>query len=221
MSLHRVAIEKSRTALVFIEFQSEWLAEDGVLFQRLIKDKEAFRAAVSKAEFVLDAARMKGWNIAHAGLDLRDDPTYRLFAGGKDALGLRAAIPHAGTWTGNGAAFFPPFVPLSGEFVSHGRSGASVLKNSNLDAFLRNNRIDTIILMGFATHVCVESTLREAHDSGLNVYVVTDACAAFTRVQDDYFSQHIIHHFGVGITSTSLVEHLMNDRNNRSAACTA
>jgi len=191
--------------MVFIEFQAEWLAENGILFKHLVKDKEAFRGAVHQAGLVLDAARMKGWNIAHAGLDLRDDPTYRLFSGGKNVLGLRAAIPRAGTWTGNGAEFFPPFVPQPREYISHGRSGASVLKNSNLDAFLRNNRIDTIILMGFATHVCVESTLRDAHDSGLNVYVVTDACAAFRREQDEYFNQHILYHFGAGITAAALV----------------
>lgn len=199
-------LNKARSALIFIEFQAEWLAEDGVLFQRLVQDKEAFRNAVAQAALVLEAARNSGWSIVHAGLDLCGDPGYQLFAGGQNVLGLRAAIPRAGTWTGEGAAFFPPFVPMPGEFVSRGRSGASVLKNSTLDAFLRNNRIDTIVLMGFATHVCVESTLREAHDSGLNAFVVTDACAAFTRAQDEYFSQHILHHFGAEITSASLVE---------------
>ena len=211
MSHQNSAIEKTRTALVFIEFQAEWLADEGILFQRLVQDKAAFRNAVAHAELVLNAARERGWTIAHAGLDLRDDPNYLLFAKGNDVFGLRAAIPKACTWTGSGAAFFPPFVPMNGEFVARGRSGASVLKNSNLDAFLRNNRIDTVFLMGFATHVCVESTLREAHDSGLNAYVVTDACAAFTQAQDEYFNQNILHHFGAGIDAASLVEHLMNN----------
>ena len=198
--------EKSRSAFVFIEFQAEWLAEDGVLFEKLVQDKDAFRNAADQAKLVLAAARNNAGIIAHAGLDLRDDPTYRLFGSGENVLGLRAAIPRAGTWTGRGAEFVFPFVPIPGEFIAHGRSGASALKNSTLDAFLRNNRIDTLFLMGFATHVCVESTLREAHDSGFNVYVVTDACAAFTCEQDQYFHQHILHHFGAGIDVASLVK---------------
>ena len=185
-----IVFEKSRSAFVFIEFQAEWLAEDGLLFQRLVQDKDAFLSAVSQAALLLAAVRESGCTIAHAGLDLRDDPTYRLFGGGQNVLGLRAAIPRAGTWTGRGAEFMPPFIPMQGEFIVHGRSGASVLKNSTLDAFLRNNRIDTLFLTGFATHVCVESTLRDAHDSGLNVFVVKDACAAFTRAQDEHFHQH-------------------------------
>ena len=200
--------DKNRSAFVFIEFQAEWLAEDGLLFQRLVQDKDAFLNAVSQAGLLLAAARRNSCTIAHAGLDLRDDPTYRLFGGGQNVLGLRAAIPQAGTWTGLGAAFVPPFIPLPGEFIVHGRSGASVLKNSTLDLFLRNNRIDTLFLTGFATHVCVEPTLRDAHDSGLNVFVVKDACAAFTRAQDEHFYQHILHHFGASIDVATLVKRL-------------
>lgn len=202
------SIEKPHTALIFIEFQAEWIDEDGVLFQRLVRDKNPFRQAVARAAETLAVARANGWTVVHAGLDLRDDPAYRLFAGGEGVLGLRAAIPRAGTWTGDGAAFVPPFAPQYGEFILRGRSGASVLNNSNLDAFLRNNRIDTLILLGFATHVCVESTLRDAHDRGFNVYVVTDGCAAFTHAQDEHFQQHILHHFGAGIEAASLVKHL-------------
>ena len=201
-----IVFDKSRSAFVFIEFQAEWIAEDGVLFQRLVQDKETFLSAVSQAALLLAAIRKSGCTIAHAGLDLRDDPTYRLFGGGQNVLGLRAAIPRAGTWTELGAEFMPPFIPMQGEFIVHGRSGASVLKNSTLDAFLRNNRIDTIFLTGFATHVCVESTLRDAHDSGLNVFVVEDACAAFNHAQDEYFHQHILHHFGAGIDVATLVK---------------
>ncbi|WP_133682118.1 isochorismatase family cysteine hydrolase [Paludibacterium purpuratum] len=208
-------IDKQRTALVFIEFQNEWLNEHGPLFQKLVVDKAPFRQAVSNAARIVETARAEGWTVVHAGLDLRADPHYRLFAGGDNVLGLRAAIPRAGTWTGQGAEFAPPFVPQAGEFVVQGRSGASVLKNSTLDPFLRNNRIDTLVLLGFATHVCVESTLREAHDMGLNCWLATDACAAFSQAQHDHVLQHVLHHFGAGIDTQGLLRQLQGE----AAAC--
>lgn len=204
-----VLLEKRRTAVVFIEFQAEWLAEDGLLYKNLVKDKERLRKAVTQAEKVLTAARNNGWMVVHAGLDMRNDPTYQLFAGGKGVLGLRAAIPAAGTWTGKGAKFVAPFIPQQDEFVVSGRSGAGTFRSSNLESYLKNNKIDTLIIMGFATHVCVESTLREAHDAGYNVFVVTDASAAFTKEQDEYFAEHILHHFGAGMTAESLVDLLV------------
>ncbi len=120
-------------------------------------------------------------------------------------LGLRKAIPAAGTWKERGAAFVAPFVPREGEFVLKGRSGASVLKNATLDPFLRNNDINTLFLMGFATHVCVESTLREAHDLGYNAYVVEDACAAFEAAQHEHVRRHVIHHFGEETDASTLI----------------
>jgi nicotinamidase-related amidase len=57
--------------------------------------------------------------------------------------------------------FAAPFEPQDDEYIVRGRSCASVLKNSTLNVYLRNNRLDTVIFMGFSTHVCVESNLRE------------------------------------------------------------
>ena len=96
--------EKQRTAVIFIEFQAEWLAEDGLLYKNLVNDKARQRSAVAQAEKVLTAARNNGWTVVHAGLDMRNDPTYQLFAGGKGVLGLRAAIPSAGTWISRSAS---------------------------------------------------------------------------------------------------------------------
>lgn len=197
-------IDMKRAALVLIEFQHEWLAPDGKLQQGLIRDKEAFRAAVSAAGELVSHARERRWTIAHAGLSFARDPNYLLFARGEDKLGLRGAIPRAGTWGEEGSRFVEPFVPREGEFVVQGRSGASVLKSSTLDPFLRNHDVKTLLLCGFATHVCVESTLREAHDLGYDAYVVSDACAAFERSQHEHVIQHVVHHFGGHVTSAEL-----------------
>jgi nicotinamidase-related amidase len=77
-----------------------------------------------------------------------------------------------------------------------------------LSAYLRNNGLDTIILMGFATHVRIESTLRQAHDMGYNVYVVNDGVAPFEPEQQAYFERHVLHHFGEAITSEQLIERM-------------
>lgn len=177
-----------------------------------MKDVEDFQAAVANAERVIAAARANGWLIAHAELDMRHDPDYLIFGGGgADKAGLRKAIPQANTWTGEGARYVAPFVPQPGEFIVQGRSGASVFKNSTLDPFLRNNDVNTVILLGFATHVGVESSLREAHDIGYNVHVVTDASGVFEEEQTQYFRKHVLHHFGHDAATDDLVEHLAKE----------
>jgi nicotinamidase-related amidase len=157
---------------------------------------------------VLRVARKYNWRIAHAGLDLRADPTYQLFAEGHGVLGLRHAIPQARTWRGKGPEHPDPFKPRESEFLVAGRSGASVLKNSTLDPYLRNNDIRTLLLMGFATHVCVESTLREAHDLGYNAILVHDACAAFEKTQHTHVRENVVPHFGREISAQELITHM-------------
>jgi len=201
-------IEKERAALVFIEYQNEWLHPDGTLRKNLVADEAHFAKAIETGERVLEAARRHAWKVAHAGLDLRPDPQYLMFNRGADVSGLRRAIPAAGTWTASGVDAPEPFVPQPGEFIVQGRSGASVLKNSTLDPYLRNTDVRTLFLMGFATHVCVESTLRDAHDLGYNAIVVHDACAAFDRTQHDHVREHVIHHFGEEVSADGLIHRM-------------
>lgn len=197
----------TRSALVFIEFQGEWLDADAPLRTLLVEDQDAFERAITSAERLISAGRDAGFPIVHAGLDLTGDPGYTLFGNRSymENSGLRGAISKAGTWTGLRASFREPFVPQPYEFVVKGRSGASVLRNSNLDAYLRNNDIRTVYLCGFATHVCVESTLREAHDLGLDPWIVADCCAAFTESQQQHVLEHVVHHFGRTTDSTCLI----------------
>jgi nicotinamidase-related amidase len=204
-------LDKQRTALVFIEFQEEWIGEDAALTDILVKDKEAMTRATAAAGRVLEAARASGWTVVHAPLDLSSDPNYLIFGRGEGMLGLRAEIPRIKAWQTRGSRFVEPFVPRENEFVSRGRSGASIITNSTLDAYLRNNGIDTLVLMGFATHICVESTLRHGHDMGFNVYVVKDGVAPFEPEQQAYFERHVLNHFGAGITSEQLIAQMYDD----------
>lgn len=203
-----------RAALVFIEFQREWLDADAPLRRKLVADGDAFELAIANASKLIGSARSARLPIIHAGLDLTSDPSYALFGNARGIAnsGLRAAIPAAKTWTSDRADFCPPFQPLASEFVVKGRSGASVLKHSNLDAFLRNNDIRTIYLCGFATHVCVESTLREAHDLGLDAWIVADCCAAFTTAQHYHVLEHVVHHFGRCTQSDVLITAMESQR---------
>lgn len=198
----------ARSAFVFIEFQNEWLDAAGPL-KRMMQDRALFDAAVANAARIIARARALNANIVHAGLMLTEDPGYLVFGKGNGKSGLKGAIPAAGTWRDAERVRFPePFAPRRGEFVVAGRSGASVITNSNLDPYLRNNGIDHLYLLGFALHVCVESTLRHAHDLGYEVTVISDAAPAFTAQQQAHVIGQVVHHFGRSMTTEELLETL-------------
>lgn len=196
---------KPSSALLFIEFQYEWLSEQGKL-QHLFADKAPFLESLAKAERIITAARHVGMPILHSGLNYSKG--YQEL--GVATYGLRKAITTHQTFLvdAEGSQFVGVFKPQQEEFVVSGRTGASAFAGSNLDSYLRNNRITTLYLLGYAMHVCVESTLRAAHDLGYEVILIEDASAAFTSQQEQHVLNHVVPHFGGRITAQNFLKQL-------------
>ncbi|MBR8654626.1 cysteine hydrolase [Achromobacter sp. Marseille-Q0513] len=197
---------QGRAALVMIEFVHEWLAPDGRL-RGLIQDERQFALSQEAGGQALAAARKAGMPVIHATLQL--SPDYREF--GRARFGLRGAIPQAGTWQkqNSGWQFHGPFAPLPNEFVISGRAGASAFAASDLDNYLRAQGITRLYLAGYATHVCIESTLRAAHDLGYEPVVLSDATAAFTARQQQHVLEEVVHHFGWAMPTRAFVDSLI------------
>ena len=48
---------------------------------------------------------------------------------------------------------------------------------NDLKALLETNRVDTLVICGMQTHMCVEAATRAASDYGFKCILITDACA--------------------------------------------
>ena len=53
---------------------------------------------------------------------------------------------------------------------------------TELDAYLKSLKVDTLIICGMMTHMCVDTTVRAAMDYGYQVKLVADACATMVLV---------------------------------------
>ena len=184
-------INPKDSALLLIEFQGEWLSPNGRL-RPLLQDRQQIDGAVQNAELALQSARKSGMNVIHAKMQFQ--PGHPEIAGGY--YGLRGLQPITNVFVAGtpGSQFVAPFTPIEGEFVPSGRTGGSAFVGSNLDLYLRDRGITTLYLMGFASNVCVESTMRDAHDRGYHTVVLGDATATFTQEQQQNFLNSI-HHF--------------------------
>jgi nicotinamidase-related amidase len=57
----------------------------------------------------------------------------------------------------------------------------SAFIGTNLEQHLRQDGIDTVVIVGLTTNHCVSSTARMAGNLGFTTYVVSDATASFAR----------------------------------------
>lgn len=69
--------------------------------------------------------------------------------------------------------------PLPGELVLN-KTSSGTLNSTMLDQTLRNMGIQSLVMCGVTTDVCVETTARDAADRGFQVIIAEDACTAFS-----------------------------------------
>ena len=177
-----LTLDPARTALVLIEFQNEFTSEGGVLHDAVaeVMDKSGMLA---NTVALVGKARAAGVTIMHAPITFA--PGYGELT--RHPYGILKGVVDGnafvkGTW---GAAMVDDLTPADGDILIEGKRGLDTFASTNLDFILRSKGIDTIILGGFLTNCCVESTMRSGYENGYRVITLTDCTAATSVAEHD------------------------------------
>ncbi len=171
-----------RAVLLVVDMQRDFLDPRGYA-ARAGLDISRLQAAILPVGTLLDAARAAGVMIVHTrqghGPDLADCPPYKLARSRKAGAEIGSNGP-LGRLLIRGEAghdFVDELQPIAGETILD-RPGYSAFARTDLAQRLRAREIDTLLLCGITTEVCVSSTLRDAIDRGYRCITVGDACAS-------------------------------------------
>jgi len=170
-----VSFDPTRTAVVCIEFQNEFATEGGKMHGAVQGSMES-TGMLAKAATVTAQARAAGAKVFHAPISFAEDGSDNPNKG----LGIlngcaEGKLFTAGTWN---AEICEAMKPVEGDVVIQGKKGLDAFPNTDLEAQLKANGIETVALAGFLTNCCVESTMRTAYEKGFNVVTLTDCMAA-------------------------------------------
>jgi len=83
-----------------------------------------------------------------------------------------------------GGAFLEGLEPRQGELVVR-KDVNSAFIGTNLELELRRRGIIRLVVVGFFTNFCVETTVRMAGNMGFDTYLVPDCCATTNRIGPD------------------------------------
>jgi nicotinamidase-related amidase len=173
-------MDADRTALVLVEFQNDFTTEGGTL-HGAVKDVMDSTDMLNKTRSAVDAARAAGSTIIHAPIQFAEgyneitSTPYGILKGVVDSTSFVK-----GSW---GAAIIDELTPEDGDIVLEGKRGLDAFASTNLDFILRSKGIQTVVLSGFLTNCCVESTMRSAYERGFEVVTLTD-CVAATSLEE-------------------------------------
>ncbi len=78
----------------------------------------------------------------------------------------------------------PGFEPVAGEIVVEKDVNSGFI-GTDLEVQLRRAGISRLVIVGFFTNFCVETTTRMAGNLGFDTYLVEDCCSASNRVGPD------------------------------------
>jgi nicotinamidase-related amidase len=198
-----MSIDPKTTAVVLIEYQNDFTSDGGALHPAVseVMDKTEM---LENTKRVVDKARAAGATVMHAPIT---------FAEGYNELSSHPYGILKGVVDGNafvkdtwGAAIIDELAPEAGDILIEGKRGLDTFASTNLDFILRSKGITTLVLGGFLTNCCVESTMRSGYENGYKVITLSDCVAATSVEEHDNALRYDFPMFSEPMTSTEFIE---------------
>lgn len=194
-------INPKSSALILIEMQNDFLSPKGKL-NHLVADVVEKTDIIKNANRAINLARKKGIPIYWIPIQFSNGHQEI----GSNPKGILKIVKDNDAFVREswGAKIHEEMEYSKNDLVINGKSSICAFSGTNLDHILRNNQIDTILLGGFLSHVCVTSTMVSAYDKGYDVITLTDSVATAGQEAQDKVIEHIYPMFSTPKTVDSL-----------------
>ena len=174
-------LTKGRTALVVIDMQRAFLEDEGSLAKAGI-DITGLKAALEPCKRLLASARQAGVPVIHTRYVYRQD-----YADGgilvnyimpqlREVDSLAAGTPDI--------EIVDELAPVDGETVID-KNRPSAFYATNIEPLLHGLGVDSLVVCGVTTNICVETTVRDASQRDYKVFVPKDATGELEQLRYD------------------------------------
>jgi nicotinamidase-related amidase len=167
-------LDSARTAQVVVHMAEGVAGEVDTPFSRMFRQRAEETGIIGVQARLLDGFRTAKAKVVYTLVTYQPgfpgvSPNSPLYRTAIDANSLLEGTP--------AVEVMDELAPRPDEPVVRGQ-GSSGFDRTVLDTILRLAGVDTVVLVGVATDVAVESTARGACDLGYRTIVVSDACTA-------------------------------------------
>ncbi|GGG06598.1 cysteine hydrolase family protein [Paenibacillus abyssi] len=197
MEMSNELLHPRKAAVIVVDVQNDYCHPEGACAQRG-SDVSSISDMMPRLHLLLDSARKSGVPVIYIQTlheAATDSASWTMRTNGRSGKVCRT-----GTW---GAEFYE-VSPLPGEIVVN-KHRYSAFINTRLDSVLRTLKVETLVLTGVATNVCVESTARDGFMMDYNIALVKDACSAYSGRAHEMTLENIDNHFGAVVDTNQLM----------------
>ncbi len=193
------------TVILAIDLQNDFCAPGGHTEVNLKKPIDDCQAVIQPIENLIKQMRAVKGSIIWVKADYDRRYLSPPIHARQVSRGIRDAYCVSGTW---GAEFYKVRPDESDLIIEKHRHSAFV--GTDLDQVLRDREIKTLVIVGVQTHVCIESTLRDASARGYYVVLPEDCVGSFDRDQHEKTLRCVEMHFGEVMNSSKIINHWSN-----------
>ncbi|WP_370304965.1 cysteine hydrolase family protein [Sinimarinibacterium flocculans] len=177
-----------RSALILIGFQNDYFAEDGILHS-VVEESSKVTGVKANTLRLLESAGERFGLVVSTPIFFTEGYTEL-----EDPVGILRTIRDAGAFKAGtrGAQTIEElgrFSTLIREVP--GKRGLNAFSNTALDGLLREHRIDTVVLAGTVTSICIDSTGRDAFERGYRVAVLSDCTSGRTVAEQNFYCAEV------------------------------
>ncbi|MDH6672998.1 ureidoacrylate peracid hydrolase [Paenibacillus sp. LBL] len=196
-SLNQLMLE-SKAAVIVVDVQNDYCHPEGAL-PRAGCDVSGVGEMMPKLHKLLQSARE--FHVPVIFIQTLHEKATDSDAWTTRSSGRSAHVCRRGSW---GAEFYEVAPEQDDIIVNKHRYSAFV--NTRLDSVLKTLKIETLIMTGVSTNVCVESTARDGFMLDYHIVLVADACASYSQSAHDMTLENIEGYFG----KVSGVQHVID-----------
>lgn len=197
-----------KSALIIVDMQNDFIREDGY-FGWLAKedapfDMEFLALPVPNIKRLAAAFRAASSPVIYVTMVLRSDYSDACFPYWRFHQPIERQFIVEGTW---GAQIIDELTPEEGGYLVVKKAYGG-FHNTPLEPLLRNLGIDTCVMAGVGTSVCVSTTVREGVMRNFRMIVVSDATALTTKESHEAELMSLAHPFADIKTTDEVIEML-------------
>jgi ureidoacrylate peracid hydrolase len=191
-------VTPSKTAVLVVDVQNDFCEPAGAAGKGG-KDTSAAMAMIPTLQRFLEAAREHGTNVIFVQTIHEPSTDSEAWIGRRIKPDAKNCLK--GTW----GADFTGVAPLPTEPVVI-KHRYSAFINTRLDSVLRTLKVESIIVLGVATNVCVESTSRHGYMLDYHTVFVSDCSAAYNPAAHDMTLKVHAKHFGIVASAQEIAD---------------
>ncbi len=181
-------MQLSKTAIIFIGYQNDYFAEDGIL-RGAIEESANTNSVIDNTLRVIETVLDGPDKLIQTPIHFTD--TYEEL---REPVGILKVIQDVGAFRKGqpGSDIIDPFKAYGDRIqIVDGKRGLNAFSNTELERTLIQSNVENVVLAGAVTSICIDSTGRAAHERGYKVFILEDCTAGRSNFEQRFYCENI------------------------------